>query len=266
MAGVNGSSIKSYTYDADGFPLTMAYNGKVYYYLTNFRGDVLALLDSQGNIVAEYTYDSWGNILSQKDLDNQENIDISMENPYRYAGYRYDKESNLYYLLGRYYNSDAGVFLSRDSYIGDLNTPKSMHGYIYADNNPIANVDPNGERARAIIFIFSTVAKKFVKKDKKASLIWSSYRVKHVREHGKNNRSKPYHGVFNEDPIVTTNVAWGRKGNQKPRLQKDGRLNYVIWYKNVGYQGGYKGSKKKLNNVKIVVGSNGRSVITSFPW
>ncbi|HWL25286.1 MAG TPA: RHS domain-containing protein, partial [Ureibacillus sp.] len=41
------------------------YKGVTYYYLTNYRGDVLAMTDESGNVVASYSYDAWGNILSQ---------------------------------------------------------------------------------------------------------------------------------------------------------------------------------------------------------
>ena len=68
---------------------------KVYYYLTNYRGDLLALTDEIGTVVAEYTYDAWGNILSQTG-------EMAKENPYRYAGYRYDEETKLFYLMARY--------------------------------------------------------------------------------------------------------------------------------------------------------------------
>ncbi|MEB2301446.1 hypothetical protein LAV72_17720 [Lysinibacillus xylanilyticus] len=44
----------SYTYDSSGHPLTMTYQDSTYY-LTNYRRDVLALTNTNGDIVAEYT-------------------------------------------------------------------------------------------------------------------------------------------------------------------------------------------------------------------
>ncbi|XCS12101.1 RHS repeat-associated core domain-containing protein [Aeribacillus pallidus] len=55
----------------------------------------LFLLDL-GNIASSYQYDAWGNLLSQSG-------DMAAENPYRYAGYQYDEETGLYYLIARYY-------------------------------------------------------------------------------------------------------------------------------------------------------------------
>ncbi|WP_337989998.1 RHS repeat-associated core domain-containing protein [Lysinibacillus sp. JNUCC 51] len=47
--------------------------------------------------------------------------------------------------MARYYNPDTGVFLSRDPVRGDAINPLTLNGYNYANNNPVMNVDPNGE-------------------------------------------------------------------------------------------------------------------------
>ena len=135
-----GNITKSYTYNASGHPLTLTYNGATYYYLTNYRGDVLALTDENGEIVAAYTYDAWGNILTQDG-------EIASINPYRYAGYRFDEQTKLYYLMARYYNPDTGVFMSLDPMRGDTMNPITMNGYNYANNNPVMMVDPDGNIA-----------------------------------------------------------------------------------------------------------------------
>ena len=44
---------------------------------------------------------------------------IAAENPFGYAGYMYDKEIGMYYLIARYYNPEHGVFLSIDPDPGD---------------------------------------------------------------------------------------------------------------------------------------------------
>ncbi|MER2008624.1 MAG: RHS repeat-associated core domain-containing protein [Psychrobacillus sp.] len=129
----------------------MTYDSVTYYYLTNYRGDVLALTDESGTIVAEYTYDALGNILTQEDLDEKAKVNLAEENPYRYAGYRYDEETKLYYLMARYYNPDTGVFLSLDPVRGDTMNPITLNGYNYAKNNPVMFVDPDGEWAQILI-------------------------------------------------------------------------------------------------------------------
>ncbi|WP_306463610.1 RHS repeat-associated core domain-containing protein [Siminovitchia fortis] len=40
-------------------------------------------------------------------------------NPFRYAGYQYDEEPGLYYLMARYFHPTHGDFLSMDPDLGD---------------------------------------------------------------------------------------------------------------------------------------------------
>lgn len=117
----------------------MIYKGVPYQYITNYRGDVLGMTDESGKLVASYTYDAWGNILTQSGTKDH----LDSINPYRYDGYRYDENTKLYYLMARY-NPDTGVFLSLDPVRGDTMNPLSLNGYNYANNNPVMNVDPDG--------------------------------------------------------------------------------------------------------------------------
>ncbi|GAA0182060.1 hypothetical protein SH2C18_45040 [Clostridium sediminicola] len=47
----------------------------------------------------EYVYDSWGKLIS---TTGSLASSLGEKNPYRYSGYRYDSEINLYYLQSRY--------------------------------------------------------------------------------------------------------------------------------------------------------------------
>lgn len=54
----------------------------------------------RGKIIGEYTYDAWGNCQAKVFEDTNPNeIDrcIVNNNPFRYKGYYYDVETNLYY-------------------------------------------------------------------------------------------------------------------------------------------------------------------------
>lgn len=96
--------------------------GVTYNYLYNGHADVIAIVDSNGNLAATYYYDAFGNILEQTgDVDN--NI--------IYVGYQYDEETGLYYLNARYYDSKIARFLSEDTYRGDPNDPLSLNLYTY---------------------------------------------------------------------------------------------------------------------------------------
>lgn len=38
------------------------YNGEEYYYIKNVQNDIVAIADKNGDIVANYYYDAWGNV------------------------------------------------------------------------------------------------------------------------------------------------------------------------------------------------------------
>ncbi|MEC1539526.1 RHS repeat-associated core domain-containing protein [Bacillus subtilis] len=66
------------------------------------------------------------------------------DNRYRYAGYQYDEETCLYYLMARYYEPRNAVFLSLDPDPGSDGDSLDQNGYAYGNNNPVMNVDPDG--------------------------------------------------------------------------------------------------------------------------
>ncbi|WP_255259014.1 RHS repeat-associated core domain-containing protein [Bacillus toyonensis] len=99
------------------------------------------MTDQNGQVVANYEYDAWGNVL-KSDAKG-----IAADNPFGYAGYMYDKEIGMYYLIARYYNPEHGVFLSIDPDLGDEDDPVTQNGYTYGDNNPVMMTDPDGKWA-----------------------------------------------------------------------------------------------------------------------
>jgi RHS repeat-associated protein len=133
----SGTVVQSYVYGENGQLLAMKKGSATYFYHYNAHDDVIALTNAQGNIAARYQYDTWGKILSQSGS-------LADENPYRYAGYQYDRETGLYYLIARYYHPTHGVFLSLDPDPGDSDDILTQNGYTYANNNPVMLVDPDG--------------------------------------------------------------------------------------------------------------------------
>jgi len=55
-----------------------------------------------------------------------------------------DRETGLYYAKARYYDPELGIFLTEDPSLGQLDTPPSLHRYLYAYQNPTVYVDPVG--------------------------------------------------------------------------------------------------------------------------
>ncbi len=71
-------------------------------------------------------------------------------NPYRYRGYRYDNETQMYYLQSRYYNPELGRFINTDNLINNPSTLLSMNLFAYCKNNPVNTYDPDGHFAEFI--------------------------------------------------------------------------------------------------------------------
>ena len=102
------------------------------------HGNVVQLLDESGNVTKTYEYDSFGNEVKPEKKD---------ENPYRYCGEYYDKETEEVYLRARYYQPSVGRFITRDTYTGESDEPLSLHLYTYCENDGVNMVDPSGHDA-----------------------------------------------------------------------------------------------------------------------
>lgn len=103
-------------------------------------GDVLAITDTEGNIVGNYEYDAWGKVLTA-------DTDIAKQNPIRYRGYYYDNETGYYYLQSRYYDSNICRFINADiaeisQKSKDISSGTNL--FVYCNNDSINNSDPNG--------------------------------------------------------------------------------------------------------------------------
>jgi RHS repeat-associated protein len=130
---------------------TVTYGDDVYYYVTNLQGDVVAIIDADGNVKVEYTYDAWGKILS---ISGPMADTLGAVNPLTYRGYVYDTETDLYYLESRYYDPAVERFINGD---GAYDTNQGFLGYnlyIYCLNNSVNMYDPNGRCGRFLGFLW----------------------------------------------------------------------------------------------------------------
>ena len=124
----------------------------------NSFGDVIALYEG-GSLLAKYTYDSWGKLISIVDWLGQ-NVtttnDIWTQNSIRYRGYVYDTETALYYLQSRYYDPETCRFINADC-VGFLATDFGLNSYnlnSYCYNNPIRFVDIGGASPMDVLSLF----------------------------------------------------------------------------------------------------------------
>ena len=136
-----GSDTLTFTYDASGRPLSITLNGTTYYYVTNLQGDVTAILNSSGTAVVNYTYDAWGNPLTNSgDLATT----LGTLNPLRYRGYVYDTETGIYYVSSRYYSPDTERFLNADILVSTGQGILGNNMFAYCRNNPVSRRDISG--------------------------------------------------------------------------------------------------------------------------
>ncbi|WP_177214770.1 RHS repeat-associated core domain-containing protein [Anaeromicropila populeti] len=120
-------------YNYTGFLL----NKKVYIYVKNLLGDIVAIENEEGTVVCTYQYDAWGNVIQITG-----DMRIGQLNPIRYRSYYFDSETGFYYLGSRYYNPETCRFLNADEYCLCIDNNKNM--YQYCENNPMYYIDDSG--------------------------------------------------------------------------------------------------------------------------
>ena len=132
-----------FVYDNTGKPYALKYDGTTYYYVLNLQGDVISIITHWGESYGSYTYDAWGNVISQSGS-------IASINPICYRGYYYDSETGLYYLGSRYYDPQVKRFVNADGAALATINPYSdgltdKNYFAYCDNNPTSRSDDGGE-------------------------------------------------------------------------------------------------------------------------
>jgi RHS repeat-associated protein len=127
VRGVGGLPVAAITPAVDGATLTA-----VYYHHDVMGSTVAVTVAGTSGASEAYTYSDFGA------------PGAGTWATYRYAGYRYDNETGLYYVHARYYNPNLGRFLQTD--------PAGLQGgtnlYAYVGNDPINLIDPTGLSAQ----------------------------------------------------------------------------------------------------------------------
>lgn len=112
------------------------------YYGYDGHGNVRFLMDTNGTITDTYTYDAFGNLISQWYGGSG-----PTPNDYLYCGLQYDLVSGLYNNRARRMFCPIGRFISMDTYEGNNEDPLSLHKYLYAADDPVDYDDPSGNES-----------------------------------------------------------------------------------------------------------------------
>ena len=142
-------------YGADGTPLGFTYTAgestAVYSYVRSLQGDIVGIVDASGAVVAEYSYDGWGKVLSSSGS-------MAEINPLRYRGYYYDGETGFYYVSSRYYDPEIGRWINADGFVSTGQDILGYNMFAYCGNNPINRKDPTGQFWITALIVTAVVA------------------------------------------------------------------------------------------------------------
>ena len=211
-------------YDADGNPSGVRYkNGSTttdYYFVCNWRGDVIRIYDGAGAVVANYNYDAWGSVISVTDANGAAITDsthIANVNPLRYRGYYYDSETGLYYLQSRYYDPAVKRFINADSLVGANKDILGNNVFAYCSNNPVNYSDPTGH---GII----RDAWNWVKE--KAELYWNKLVLKMSKSRQSPGRDSGLKDLTDEE-VKSRARDRSLPGNERKRYQREEKVRHL---------------------------------------
>lgn len=129
----NNFPVASYSYGDD--LISQNVNGNTSFYGYDGLGSTKFLTDTTGKVTDSYQYNAYGEVTSKTG---------NTDNNYLYAGEQFDRSLNQYYLRARYYNQGIGRFTQMDTWQGRANSPITLNKYLYANSNPVMNIDPSG--------------------------------------------------------------------------------------------------------------------------
>ncbi len=150
----NGNERKVY-YISGGDGLAAAWvkeNGQanLYYIHTDHLGSICAITDKDQNVVANYSFDAWGNRRDPGTWELTDNWEQSFT-ARGFTGHEHIDEFGLINMNGRIYDPTIGQFLSPDNYVQLPDASLGFNRYAYAINNPLLYIDPTGD------FLFTTI-------------------------------------------------------------------------------------------------------------
>ena len=149
----SGTDELHFFYDAQNRPAVVVYNGTAYAYVKSLQGDIVAILDENGNTVVSYGYDAWGAPLR---CTGELAETLGKVQPFRYRGYVFDEETGLYYVSTRFYSAEISRFLSSDDekVLCALSEDETSNLFAYCNNNPISLIDEEGTLGHIVIGAF----------------------------------------------------------------------------------------------------------------
>jgi RHS repeat-associated protein len=139
-----GNLLRHYNYIPGDYLLLAVTEGtQVFGVLSDQMSVARRVVDSSENVVWSGDYQAFGLMNIDDDVDGD---GTPFELNLRFPGQYYDVESGLHNNSQRTYDPQTGRFLSRDPILADVFFSPNLNNYIYAFNNPLLYMDPDGRR------------------------------------------------------------------------------------------------------------------------
>jgi len=125
-----GALLRAYRYGPQ--VVWMEEGGNIFFLHADGQGSVRLVTNLSGQVVAEYSYDAFGN-----QLEGEEGW-----NPFKYCGifgYREDEETALMKVGARYYDPTIGRWIQKAPILSGFNW------WVYCENDPVNKIDPSGK-------------------------------------------------------------------------------------------------------------------------
>ena len=137
----DGNVVRSYVW-GEGIDklLAVKVGMRVYAALTDVQGTVWGYADESGNVVARWTYDAWGNVLTEAIADPAVELRAVR---YRFQGREWSAATGLTNFRMRWYDAVTGRWLSKDP----IGLSGGLNLYVFCRNDPICLQDPDGRIA-----------------------------------------------------------------------------------------------------------------------
>ncbi|MBM4430318.1 MAG: RHS repeat protein, partial [Chloroflexi bacterium] len=138
----SGQWLRYYVFSANGeliYLIDAVGGNKPYFYHFDRQGSTLALSDASGSVSDAYAYDPYGRLLGHAGTSAQMYTFVGM-----YGVRQEGADGLLYHMRARYYDAQAGRFLSREPLWPRLGQPADLNPYAYAGAQPTNGIDPTG--------------------------------------------------------------------------------------------------------------------------
>ncbi|MEO8096801.1 MAG: RHS repeat-associated core domain-containing protein [Acidobacteriota bacterium] len=138
-----GSDLRYYVYLPDGqllYSVEAAGNARHFYHFDEM-GNTTFLTGDNGQVTDTYAITPFGEVADRSG---------TTDNPFTWQGQFgvFQEGTGLYFLRSRHYDATVSRFLSRDALMeGD---PRNAAPYVYAENNPLLNIDPDGNTPKEV--------------------------------------------------------------------------------------------------------------------